>query len=227
VGSRELLEAYGARVPTELEARARSRARAGASLAYVARSGLAVGLLSLVDPPRRDAPTAVARLRALGLEVELASGDHREAVVLAARRSGIASLAAGVTPEEKLARVRGLRARGRRVLAAGDGINDAAALGAADVGVAMGEGADVAIQAADVVVRAPRVGAIADAIELARSALRRMHENLGLALAYNAVAVPLAIAGLLPPLAAAIAMSLSSLAVTGNALRLTRFRPRS
>jgi Cu2+-exporting ATPase len=78
-----------------------------------------------------------------------------------------------------------------------------------------------------VVVRAPRVGAIADAIELARSALRRMHENLGLALAYNAVAVPLAIAGLLPPLAAAIAMSLSSLAVTGNALRLTRFRPRS
>jgi Cu+-exporting ATPase len=104
-------------------------------------------------------------------------------------------------------------------------MNDAAALAAADVGIAFARGADVAIFAADVIVRAPRLGAVPDAVELARITLRRIRENLALALLYNAVAVPLAAAGVLHPLGSAIAMGLSSLVVTANSMRLLRWRP--
>jgi Cu+-exporting ATPase len=119
--------------------------------------------------------------------------------------------------------VRAARAAGARVLVAGDGVNDAAALGAADVGVAMARGADVTIHAADVVIRSPRLGALADLVALARVALRRVRQNLGIAVAYNAVAVPLAALGFLEPLPAAVAMSLSSLVVVGNSIRLLRW----
>jgi P-type E1-E2 ATPase len=118
------------------------------------------------------------------------------------------------------------RASGAWVLFAGDGINDAAALAAADLGVAFAQGSDVTIHAADVVIHAPRLMALPALVELARVAMRRIRENLLVAIAYNAVAVPLAIAGVLGPLSAAIAMSLSSLVVTGNSLRLLRFRMR-
>ena len=116
-------------------------------------------------------------------------------------------------------------AAGRRVLMLGDGVDNAAALAGGEAGMAFARGADVAIHAADAVIRSPRLGAVADALSLSRSMLRRIRENLVVALGYNAVAVPLAAFGLLTPLAAAIAMSLSSLAVTGNAVRLLRFRP--
>jgi P-type E1-E2 ATPase len=192
----------------------------------VATDGAALGVVALVDPPRADAREGVERLRALGLRVALVSGDHEQAVAFAADRAGIAERWAGVLPEQKVERVRERRAAGARVLMAGDGINDAAALAAADVGVAMGRGADVAVHAADVVVRAPRVTAIADAIGLARATLRRVRQNLVLAVLYNALAVPLAAFGWLDPLPAAIAMSLSSLVVTGNSVRLLAWRPR-
>ena len=168
----------------------------------------------------------MARLRALGLSVGLVSGDHAAAAWHAAGAAGIDDVRAGVLPEDKVAAVRAARGAGRRVLVAGDGLNDAAALAAADVGVAMARGADVSIHAADVVVRSPRLGALADLVELSRATFRRIRENLALALVYNAVAVPLAVAGVLEPLAAAAAMSLSSLAVTANAIRLLRWRPR-
>ena len=226
VGSRALLEELGLPLGADLDAAARALAARGASLAFVVAGERAIGVAALVDPPRADARRAVERLRALGLEVAVVSGDHEQAVRLAAQRAGVAEACAGVRPECKVEQVRARRAAGARLLVAGDGINDAAALAAADVGVAMGRGADVAIHAADVVVRAPRLTALPDTIELSRAALRRIRENLALAVLYNAVAVPLAAAGALEPLAAAIAMSLSSLAVTANAVRLLRWRPR-
>ncbi|RIL04801.1 MAG: hypothetical protein DCC71_12705 [Proteobacteria bacterium] len=227
VGSRALLDERGIAVGAALGAAAKTLAASGASLAWVAAQERALGVVALVDPPRADAADAVRRLRALGLGVALVSGDHEDAVALAGRTAGIDERFAGVRPEEKVAEVQRRRARGARVLMAGDGINDAAALAAADLGLAMGRGADVAVHAADVVVRAPRVGAIADAVGLARATLRRVRENLVVAVLYNALAVPLAAVGVLDPLPAAIAMSLSSLVVTGNAVRLLAWRPRA
>jgi len=226
VGSRALLEELALRLDPVLEETAREEAGRGATLAYVAEGERAVGVVALIDEPRADARAAVARLRGLGLEVAVISGDHPEAVRLAAERAGISEAIAGAPPARKVDEVRARRGGGARLLVAGDGINDAAALAAADVGVAMGSGADVAIHAADVVIRAPRLEALPDLLELARATLRRVRENLALAVVYNAVAVPLAAAGRLEPLPAAIAMSLSSLAVTGNAIRLLRWRPR-
>jgi len=226
VGTRALLDEIGATVDPILDEAARKLGGRGASLAFVAEEGRALGVVAFVDPPRADARSAVARLRALGIDVELVSGDHADAVAHAGAAAGIDAQSAGVSPEEKVARVQARRARGAHVLMAGDGINDAAALAAADVGVAMGRGADVAIHAADVVVRAPRVGAIADAVGLSRATLRRVRQNLAIAVLYNAGAVPLAAFGLLDPLPAAVAMSLSSLVVTGNAVRLLAWRPR-
>ncbi len=224
VGTREFLRACGARVPERLEREGRAAERAGLTLAWVSRGGVAVGVLGLCDPLRADAAEAVAALARLGVSVSLVSGDHARAVDLAAARAGIAERAAGVSPDGKVERVRRLRARGARVLVAGDGINDAAALAAADVGIAMARGAEVALEAADAVVKSPRCAALPESIALARATVARIRENLGLALAYNAVAVPLAAAGLVDPLHAAVAMSLSSLAVTGNAVRLLRWR---
>jgi Cu2+-exporting ATPase len=227
VGARALLAEHGVAVPAALEERGRKLAEAGLSLAFVAHAGRPLGVLGVSDALRPDAREAVARLRALGLRVALVSGDHPSAVRLAADAAGIEEASASMLPDGKVERVRAARAAGRRVLVAGDGVNDAAALAAADVGVAMARGAEVSLQAADVVIRAPRLGALADLVELSRATFRRIRENLGLALVYNALAVPLAVAGVLDPLPAAVAMSLSSLAVTGNSLRLLRFRARS
>ncbi|MGH0031624.1 MAG: heavy metal translocating P-type ATPase [Myxococcota bacterium] len=225
VGSRDLLRDEGVRVPPALEQAAAKLAERGLSLAWVARGDAALGVAGAADPPRADGPEAVERLRRLGLGVSLVSGDHLPAVERAAARARIREIAAGATPEEKVARVSALSRAGRPVLAVGDGINDAAALAAADVGVAMVRGAEVTLHAAELVVRVPRLGAVPDAIALSRAALRRIRENLGFALAYNALAIPLAAVGVLHPLYAALAMSLSSLVVTGNAARLLRWRP--
>ncbi|MEX2208364.1 MAG: cation-translocating P-type ATPase [Myxococcota bacterium] len=226
VGSRALLEAHDVALPSELERAADAEARAGASLAFVAENGVALGVLVLADLPRADAREAVQRLVSLGLRPALLSGDHEGAALRAAERAGLVEVQSDARPDAKLARVQSERASGACVLLAGDGINDAAALAAADLGVAFAQGSDVTIHAADVVIHAPRLMALPALVELARVAMRRIRENLLVAIAYNAIAVPLAIAGLLGPLSAAIAMSLSSLVVTGNSLRLLRFRMR-
>ena len=229
VGSKKLLADHGVAVSGIVAERAAAAARRGDGLAFVARAGRCLGAIAFVDPLRDDAAPAVARLARLGVGTTLVSGDHLRAVLRASGAAGIERCAADVSPEGKVETVRAARAaarEGQRVVFAGDGLNDAAALAAADVGIAFAEGSDVTLHAADVVVTAPRLGALPDAVELARSAGRRIRENLGLALLYNAVAVPLAAAGVLRPLGAAIAMSLSSLVVTGNAIRLLRWRPR-
>jgi Cu2+-exporting ATPase len=225
VGTRRWLAACGVEIPRELAERAAKHAAEGLSMAFVARGEHALGLLAFSDPLRADARDAVAALRRLGLEVALASGDSEPAVALAAARAGVATARAQLTPAEKVAWLEALAADGRPVLAAGDGINDAPALAAAHVGVAMGRGAGVTLAAADLVIRSPRLTALADAVALSRTALRRIRENLGIALAYNALAIPLAAAGWLHPLPAALAMSLSSLVVTANAVRLLRWKP--
>jgi len=226
VGSRALLEAQAVPLPPALSSAANATARAGTSLAFVAENGVALGALVLADLPRADAPAAVHRLASLGLRPALLSGDHAGAVQRAAERAGLTEVQSDATPDAKLARVQAERASGARVLFAGDGINDAAALAAADLGVAFAQGSDVTLHAADVVIHAPRLMALPALIELSRTALRRIRENLLLAIAYNAIAVPLAVAGIIGPLSAALAMSLSSLVVTGNSLRLLRFRLR-
>jgi heavy metal translocating P-type ATPase len=223
-GSAAWLAECGVPLPAALAEAAGDFARRGHTLVWVARGGRALGVLALWDPPRPDAAAAVAKLRRLGVAVELVTGDHAGAAALAAEAAGIDEVLAAASPEAKVERIRAARARGESTLALGDGVNDAAALGAADLGVAMAAGSDVTLHAADAVISAPRLGAAADLVELSRATGARIRENLALAVAYNAVAVPLAIAGILGPLSAAIAMSLSSLAVTGNAIRLLRFQ---
>ncbi len=222
-GSRALLERNGVALDAELAARADAEAARGASAVFVSDGGKAMGGLILVDTLRADAASAVARLQASGIAVALVSGDSPGAVASAARGAGISDTSAGVTPEEKVAAVSRARAGGARVVFAGDGLNDAAALAAADLGFAFAQGSDVTLLAADVVSHDPRLESLPDALALGRAAVRRIREGLGIAIAYNAVAIPLAIAGVIGPLSAALAMSASSILVTGNALRLRRF----
>jgi heavy metal translocating P-type ATPase len=225
VGTRSFLEQHGVAIPPRLDHEAHAMAATGLSLAWLACDGRAQGVLGLSDPTREDAARAVAALRELGIPSSLVTGDHAGAAQLTARRVDIGDVASDVLPEGKVAHVRKAQERGEVALFVGDGINDAAALAAADVGIAMAQGADVAIHAADLVVRSPRLMAVVELLQLARTALSRIHQNLALALLYNAVVIPLAIAGRIEPLAAAVAMGVSSLAVTGNALRLSRWRP--
>lgn len=225
VGSEELLRERGLRPAPELLEAARKGADRGASTAFVALGPDVLGVVIAVDSLREDAVGAVASLRTLGATVTLASGDAGAAVAHAAGRAGIGDWRGDLTPEGKVDVVRRMRGFGARVLVVGDGVNDAAALAAGEAGMAFARGADVAVHAADAVLRGARLGAVADALGLSRETLRRIRENLVVALGYNALAVPLAALGLLTPLSAAIAMSLSSVAVTLNAVRLLRYTP--
>jgi len=223
VGQARLLEEAGLEISPELERQALPWRERGYTIVWVARTRV-LGWIALWDEPRADARPAVEALERTGVDVHLITGDHAAAARLAAEEAGIVRVEAEVSPEAKLAWIGSQREAGRVPAAVGDGLNDAAALGAADVGIAMARGSDVTLQAADLVVRSPRLTAVPEALGLARATLRRIRENLGFAVAYNAVAVPLAITGVLGPLEAAIAMSASSLVVTANALRLLRWR---
>ena len=163
VGNAALLRDHGLEPAAALVKDLATRAAEGATVAWVAHGDRVLGAITLTDRPREDAAQAVARLERLGLAVSLLSGDHEAAVRLAAGRAGIASAAAEITPEGKLHAVRRCREAGETVLAAGDGVNDAACLAAADVGASMARGADVAIHASDLVIRSPRLSALPDA----------------------------------------------------------------
>lgn len=178
--------------------------------------------LDLAEAPRADAVEAVAALRAAGMRVRLLSGDQPAAVAQMAARLDIAHWRGGATPESKLAAVRDWQARGERVLMVGDGINDAPVLAAADVRIAMGQGAMLARNAADALLVSGRLMALPQALVLARKTRRVLRQNLAWAALYNLACVPLALAGLLPPLAAGIGMAASSLFVVLNAQRLNR-----
>ncbi|PPJ43014.1 MULTISPECIES: heavy metal translocating P-type ATPase [unclassified Pseudoxanthomonas] len=181
-----------------------------------------VARFTLNERPREDAAAALDALRAQGLQLHLASGDSDGAVQRLAHALGIASPLARQSPEDKLARVRQLQQEGRIVAMVGDGLNDAPVLAGADVSIAMGEGAPLAQQAADLVATGPSLLRIADAVRVARLARKLVKQNLAWSAGYNLLAVPLAAAGLVTPWIAALGMAVSSLAVTVNALRLAR-----
>ncbi|MDO9711287.1 heavy metal translocating P-type ATPase [Paracraurococcus lichenis] len=193
-------------------------ADAGLTLWY-AVPGRAPVAFRFADRLREDAPRMVAALRGLGLSAELLSGDAPPAVAAVARQAGIARWSAQVTPEAKAARIEALRAEGRRTLMVGDGINDAAALALAHVSACPGDGTDLAQTAADLVLRAEGLSTLPSAIRTARRAQRLAQQNIAFSLAYNLVAVPLAILGVVTPLLAALVMASSSLIVIGNSLR--------
>ncbi|MEV5981163.1 heavy metal translocating P-type ATPase [Streptomyces sp. NPDC052114] len=211
---------------TEPLARALADAENAAHTPVLVRvDGVPEALLAVGDLVRPGSYRAVDRLRRLGVRPVLATGDRAATARAVAAHLGIDEVHARRTPEEKAALVGELRERGRRVAVIGDGVNDAAALARADLGIAMGTGTDVAMGAADVTLVRGDIEAVADAVLLARRTLRTIRGNLLWAFGYNAVTLPLAAVGLLNPMVAAAAMSASSLLVVGNSLRLRTWRP--
>ncbi len=196
----------------------------GAAVA-VAWDGRTHGRLVLADPVKPTSAEAVNALRALGLRPILLTGDGEATARTVADEVGIDEVIAEVLPGEKAAVIAGLQADGRVVAMVGDGVNDAPALAQADLGLAIGTGTDVAIEASDLTLVSGDLRAAADAIRLSRATLRTIKQNLAWAFGYNVLALPLAAAGLLNPLVAGLAMALSSVSVVANALRLRRFSP--
>ena len=215
---------------TALEERAEDLARQGRTPSFVAVDGRLAGLVAVADRPAPEARRVVAALKAQGMRVVMVTGDRRATAEAVAREVGIEHVRAGVRPEEKAAVVAEERAAGRRVAMVGDGINDAPALAAADVGIAIGSGTDIAVAAADIVLLRGGIGALPDALGLAQATLRTIRRNLFWAFAYNLVGIPIAAGLLYPwtgwllsPILASAAMSLSSVSVLASSLRLRRF----
>ena len=228
VGSSDFLEGRGV-ATNVLEAPAAERAGQGQNLFFVALDGVAAGLFAFADPPRAEAREALDRLHALGLQTAMITGDREAAARWLAGRIGLDDVAAGVKPDGKVAALKRLAARGA-VAFVGDGVNDAPALAAADVGIAIGTGTDIARDSAQVVLMADDLRKVAQAVALSRATLRNIKQNLFWAFGYNVLLVPVAMGALYPingallnPGLGAAAMSLSSLFVLANALRLRRF----
>ncbi|MDZ4289684.1 MAG: HAD-IC family P-type ATPase, partial [Prosthecobacter sp.] len=231
IGKTAFLREKGVTNFAELEAEAAHRQELGETALYMAIDGRAAGLLTVADPIKATTAEALQRLHDLSVKVVMLTGDHTRTARAVAAKLGLDSFKAEVTPADKIAEVRRLHDQGEIVAMAGDGINDAPALAAADVGIAMGTGTDVAMQSAGVTLVKGDLRAIAKAIHLSRATLRNIRQNLIFAFLYNSLGIPLAAGILYPffglllsPMFAGAAMSLSSVSVITNALRLGRAR---
>ncbi len=222
VGTRSFVVDAGAAIPAWAEEEARRREERGETVAFLARDGRLVAMLAVADRVRDEAREAVDGLRALGIRVALLSGDNRRTTAAVAAALGIDEAVAEVSPSGKREAVAALQGAGRRVIFAGDGVNDAPALTQADVGVAMSRGTDVTMESAEAVLVRDDLRLLPELVRLSRRTYRIIRENLFWALVYNLVAVPLAVAGLLHPIVAAAAMAASSTFVVLNSLRVRR-----
>jgi Cu+-exporting ATPase len=232
IGTADMLAIHGVESAAEGEReRAGQLALEGKSLAWVAVEGSPVGFLAVADTVQEGSAEAVRALRRRGLEVVMLTGDGRRTAEAIAKRVGIDSVLAEVQPEEKAARVRELQDSGKRVAMVGDGINDAPALAQADIGIAIGTGTDVAIEAGDITLIRPDLRGVAQAIALSARTMRTIKQNLFLAFVYNVVGIPIAAGVLWPwtgvlmaPWVGALAMVLSDVTVMGNSLKLRTAR---
>jgi Cu+-exporting ATPase len=230
IGNTDLMRELGMD-PSPLHERAESLRHEGASVMFVAVDGAVAGLLAVADPIKASTPEAIAALHAAGLRIVMATGDGVATANAVARQLDIDEVHGEVRPKDKVELVQRLKAEGRKVAMAGDGINDAPALAGADIGIAMGTGTDVAMSSAQVTLVKGDLRAIVRARELSAATVANMKQNLGFAFLYNALGVPIAAGVLYPftglllsPMVAALAMSLSSVSVVANALRLGRAR---
>uniref|UniRef100_UPI00036C9D62 heavy metal translocating P-type ATPase n=1 Tax=unclassified Streptomyces TaxID=2593676 RepID=UPI00036C9D62 len=223
VGRPRLLTDAGIHLPRELAAALTEAEESGRTAVAVGWDGAARGVLAVADAVKEGSAAAVAELRSLGLRPVLLTGDNRAVADAVAREVGIEEVHAEVLPEEKVAVVQRLQAEGRSVAMAGDGVNDAAALATADLGLAMGTGTDAAIEASDLTLVRGDLKVTADAIRLSRRTLSTIRGNLFWAFGYNVAALPLAASGLLNPMIAGAAMAFSSVFVVTNSLRLRAF----
>jgi Cu+-exporting ATPase len=225
-GNRAMMDEAGVDVAS-LEAEAEALRRDGATALFAAVDGRAAGVIAIADPVKPGAPAAMAALRKAGLRAVMLTGDNRTTAQAVARRLGISEVEAEILPEDKARVVERLRGEGRIVAMAGDGVNDAPALAAADIGIAMGTGTDVAIESAGVTLLHGDLNGLVQARRLSQATMRNIRQNLFFAFVYNAAGVPIAAGVLYPmfgvvlsPVIAALAMSLSSVSVITNALRL-------
>ena len=230
LGNRALMDELGIGIGSAL-GKADELRREGATVMQVARDDQLVGLIAVADPIKATTPAALEALRGAGVRIVMLTGDNRTTAEAVARRLGIAEVEAEVLPEQKSAVVKRLREQGRVVAMAGDGVNDAPALAAADVGIAMGTGTDVAMESAGVTLVKGDLAAIARARRLSAATMRNIRQNLFFAFVYNALGVPVAAGVLYPafglllsPIIAAAAMALSSVSVILNAARLRTVR---
>jgi Cu+-exporting ATPase len=210
-------------VPPDLAGPLTEGERTGRTMILAGWDGRARGAVAVADTVKDSAAAAVAALRGLGLRTVLLTGDSQAVAEAVAAEIGADEVIAGALPDQKVAVIRDLQARGRRVAMAGDGVNDGPALAAADLGLALGTGTDVAMSAADLILLRDDLGVIPDAIRLARATLAVIRRNLAWAFGYNAAAIPLAAAGFLNPLIAGAAMAASSAFVVASSIRLRRF----